>query len=178
MPYRSVISQDASIYVAGHRGLVGSAMWRRLEQAGCSRLVGFTSSELDLRDRAAVDLMFAERTPDVVVLAAARVGGILANASRPADFLEDNLRIQINVYGRRSAGWRAALVVPGLQLHLSRSSHLNQLREASLIDRRAGGHERRHMQSRRSPESSRSRRCAGQYGMNYISAMPTNLYGT
>ena len=99
MPYRSVISQDASIYVAGHRGLVGSAMWRRLEQAGCSRLVGFTSSELDLRDRAAVDLMFADRTPDVVVLAAARVGGILANASRPADFLEDNLRIQINVLG-------------------------------------------------------------------------------
>ena len=175
MPYRSVISQDALIYVAGHRGLVGSAMWRRLEQAGCSRLIGFTSSELDLRDRAAVDLMLAERTPDVVVLAAARVGGILANASRPADFLEDNLRIQINVLGAaQRAGVQRLLFLGSSCIYpkfapqpITESSLLTGELEATnaayAIAKIAGI---KQIQALRD-----------QYGMNYISAMPTNLYG-
>src|SRR5215831_12820651 len=91
------ISHDALIYVAGHQGLVGSAVSRRLQLAGYNNVTGFRSSEVDLRDRTAVDRLFSHFTPDVVILAAARVGGILANASRPADFLEDNLRIQVNV---------------------------------------------------------------------------------
>ena len=91
------IPSHALIYVAGHQGLVGSAMWRRLERAGYKNLVGTSSGELDLRDRSSVDRFFKDVAPDLVILAAARVGGIVANASRPADFLEDNLRIQVNV---------------------------------------------------------------------------------
>jgi GDP-L-fucose synthase len=93
----SELPLDAKIYVAGHRGLVGSAIWRHLQQRGHTRLVGRTSTELDLRDRPAVDAFFAEEQPDHVILAAAKVGGILANSTYPAEFISDNLRIQVNV---------------------------------------------------------------------------------
>ena len=83
--------------MAGHRGLVGGAIWRTLETAGFSNLIGRTSSELDLRERAAVFDFFAETRPQHVVLAAAKVGGILANSTYPVDFLSENLRIQTNV---------------------------------------------------------------------------------
>jgi GDP-L-fucose synthase len=95
-------SKDAPIYVAGHRGMIGSAVWRRLEQAGYTSLVGRTAAELDLRDPAATRAFFAAEWPDFVVLAAARVGGILANDRYPADFLGDNLAIEQRV-PRRSA---------------------------------------------------------------------------
>ena len=91
------IERASRVYVAGHRGLVGSAVWRHLEAEGFTDLVGRTSAELDLRDRDAVWAFFADQRPDVVVLAAAKVGGIMANSTRPADFLSDNLRIQVNV---------------------------------------------------------------------------------
>ncbi len=88
---------NSKIYIAGHRGLVGSAILRRLEAAGYRNLVVRTSSELDLRDRAATALFFTREQPDCVFLAAARVGGILANRDRPAEFIHDNLAIQTNV---------------------------------------------------------------------------------
>ncbi len=88
---------DAPIFVAGHRGLVGSAVVRDLEAAGYTSLIRRTSSEVDLRDRAAVDALFADTQPAFVVLAAARVGGILANDTYPADFISDNLQIALNV---------------------------------------------------------------------------------
>lgn len=88
---------SARIYVAGHRGLVGSAVVRRLERAGYQNLLLRTSSELDLREGARVDAFFEEERPEYVVLAAARVGGILANDRFPADFIGDNLAIQTNV---------------------------------------------------------------------------------
>ena len=113
---QNAIPQDALIYVAGHQGLVGSAVWRRLGQAGYSNLIGFSSGQADLRDRAAVDQLFADTMPDVVILAAARVGGILANASEPADFLEDNLRIQVNVMGGAQRAGAARLPVRALGL--------------------------------------------------------------
>src|SRR4051812_48105281 len=91
------IPRDAPVHVAGHRGLVGGAIWRHLEAEGFTSLIGRSSSELDLRDRDAVDTFYAELRPDYVVLAAAKVGGILANATHPAEFLSDNLRIQLNV---------------------------------------------------------------------------------
>jgi nucleoside-diphosphate-sugar epimerase len=91
------LDKNATVYVAGHRGLAGSAIWRRLEAQGYTRLVGRTSAELDLRDRDAVFEFFSAERPQSVVIAAARVGGILANDSFPADFLSDNLRIQVNV---------------------------------------------------------------------------------
>ena len=93
----SPIDRASRVYVAGHRGLVGSAVWRHLAGEGFTDLVGRTSGELDLRDRDKTFAFFAEQRPEVVVLAAARVGGILANATQPADFLSDNLRIQVNV---------------------------------------------------------------------------------
>src|SRR3954470_17060775 len=91
------LDRDATTYVAGHRGMVGSAVWRRLEAAGFSDLRGHSSSELDLRDRGTVFDFFAQTRPSYVVLAAAKVGGILANDNHPVEFLSANLRIQTNV---------------------------------------------------------------------------------
>jgi GDP-L-fucose synthase len=90
-------SSDAKIYVAGHRGMVGNAIWQHLEDAGYTNLVGRTSDELDLRDPQATREFFAAEQPDFVVLAAARVGGILANDRYPADFIGDNLAIEQSV---------------------------------------------------------------------------------
>src|SRR6266550_4254127 len=91
------MDKDARIFVAGHRGLVGSAICRRLRQAGYANLILRTRPELDLRDMAAVQNFFSSERPSHVFLAAATVGGILANSSRPAEFIYDNLAIQTNV---------------------------------------------------------------------------------
>jgi GDP-L-fucose synthase len=171
----SEIPHDALIYVAGHRGLVGSAIWRRLEQAGYSNLAGFTSGEVDLRDRIQVDQLLSKLRPDVVILAAARVGGILANASMPADFLEDNLRIQVNVMGaaQRTGVQRllflgSSCIYPKFAAQpISEQSlmtgELEETNDAYAVAKIAGI---KQVQALRR-----------QYGVNYISAMPTNLYG-
>lgn len=171
----NAIPQEARIYVAGHQGLVGSALWRRLKRAGYESLVGFSSSEVDLRDRAVVDSVFGDLTPDVVILAAARVGGILANASRPADFLQDNLRIQVNVMdAARRVGVQRLLFLGSSCIYpkfaeqpIAESSlmtgALEPTNDAYAIAKIAGVI---HVQALRR-----------QYGVNYISAMPTNLYG-
>jgi GDP-L-fucose synthase len=91
------VEKDSRIFVAGHRGLVGSAIRRGLEQRGYSRLLLRSRQELDLFDESAVDAFFARELPEYVVLAAARVGGILANDTYPVEFLTENLRIQSNV---------------------------------------------------------------------------------
>jgi GDP-L-fucose synthase len=91
------MEKNAKIYVAGHQGLVGSALMRALEATGYTNLLTRTFAELDLRDQAAVTSFFAEQRPDYVILAAARVGGIVANATYPVDFLYDNLMIATNV---------------------------------------------------------------------------------
>ena len=91
------LSRDAVVYIAGHRGLVGGALWRHFESLGFTNLVGRSSAEVDLRERdATFDLLTTVR-PDVVVDAAARVGGIMANRDFPVEFLSDNLRIQTNL---------------------------------------------------------------------------------
>ena len=89
--------KNAKIYVAGHRGMVGAAVWDALKAAGYDNLVGRTSDELDLRDPAATQAVFEAEQPDFVVVAAAKVGGILANDAYPADFLYDNLTIETSV---------------------------------------------------------------------------------
>ncbi|MDR2137348.1 MAG: NAD-dependent epimerase/dehydratase family protein, partial [Synergistaceae bacterium] len=91
------MEMDAKIYVAGHRGLVGSALVRRLEQAGYRNFVLRTSAELDLRDQAATRVFFESERPEYVFLAAAKVGGIHANSVYPADFIYDNLIVEANV---------------------------------------------------------------------------------
>ena len=88
---------QSKVYVAGHRGLVGSALVRALEAAGVGEVFGWTSSDLDLRDREATMDAINEAKPDVVIDAAARVGGIMANSTYPVDFLKDNMLIQTNV---------------------------------------------------------------------------------
>src|SRR5262249_38657431 len=93
----TTMNKDASIFVAGHRGLVGGALLRRLQTAGYSKLLVRSSAELDLRKQSAVEEFFARQRPEYVLLAAAKVGGIHANDTYPADFLRDNLEIQTNV---------------------------------------------------------------------------------
>src|SRR5258707_15881264 len=94
---RMGMPRNARIYVAGHRGLAGSAIWRELERRGFSHLIGRTHAELDLLDSAAVGGFFQREKPEYVFVAAARVGGILANERHPADFLYQNVQIQNNL---------------------------------------------------------------------------------
>ncbi|MFC0624474.1 GDP-L-fucose synthase family protein [Kribbella deserti] len=169
------LDRNARVYVAGHRGLVGSAVWRRLEAEGFTRLIGATSRELDLRDRDATMAFFAEHRPEVVIDAAAKVGGILANRDHPTEFLSDNLRIQVNVMD-------AALSVRTPRLLFLGSSCIypkyaeQPIRESSLLTG----------ELEPTNDAYAIAKIAGimqvqavrrQYGLPWISAMPTNLYG-
>src|SRR5258705_13627810 len=91
------MKRESRIYVAGHRGLVGSAIWRELQKQGFSALIGRTRQELDLLDKAAVQNFYHQESPEYVFVAAAKVGGILANDQQPAAFLYENLEIQNNL---------------------------------------------------------------------------------
>jgi GDP-L-fucose synthase len=169
------IPRDTRIYVAGHRGLVGSAMWRHLELKGFTDLVGATSAEVDLRELEAVEKFFRATGPQIVVLAAARVGGILANASWPADFLADNLRIQVNVMeAAQRAGVHRLLFLGSSCIYPKFASQpiserslmtgaLEPTNDAYAIAKIAGVMQTQALRR--------------QYGVHYISAMPTNLYG-
>lgn len=169
------LDRDAPFYVAGHRGLVGSAIWRQLETSGFSDLIGRSSSELDLKDRDAVFAFFEETKPKTVVLAAAKVGGILANSTYPVDFLSDNLRIQVNVLDaalaqnvERVLFLGSSCIYPKLAPQPIKeeyllTGHLEPTNDAYAIAKIAGILQ---IQSVRK-----------QYGLPWISAMPTNLYG-
>lgn len=169
------LDRDAAMYLAGHGGLVGSAIARRLRAAGFRNVVGKRSSELDLRDRESVLHFFAQSKPRYVVLAAAKVGGILANNSYPVDFLSDNIRMQVNVLdAARQSGVERLLflgsscIYPKLAPQPIREDYLltgplEQTNNAYAIAKIAGI---LHVQAVRR-----------QYGLPWISAMPTNLYG-
>jgi GDP-L-fucose synthase len=169
------LDRDAVFFVAGHRGLVGSAIWRALRQAGFHRLVGRSSAELDLRDRAATSTFLAETRPRYLVLAAARVGGILANSTRPVEFLSDNLRIQTNVLDAAHESGVERLLFLGSSCVYPRlapqpipesallTGALEPTNDAYAIAKIAGI---LHVQAMRR-----------EYGRSWISAMPTNLYG-
>lgn len=169
------LDRSSNFYVAGHRGLVGSAIWRNLEAEGFTNLVGRASSELDLKDRDAVFGFFAKSKPRYVVLAAAKVGGILANSTYPVDFLSDNLRIQVNVLDaarehcvERLLFLGSSCIYPKFAEQPIRedsllTGHLEQTNDAYAIAKIAGI---MHIQAIRR-----------QYGLPWISAMPTNLYG-
>jgi len=162
-------------YVAGHRGLVGSALWRCLEREGFTGLVGRTSGELDLRDRNAVVEFFRRTRPRYVALAAAKVGGILANQTFPVDFLSENMRIQTNVLDAALDTGVERLLFLGSSCIYPRDAaqpiteealltgHLEPTNDAYAIAKIAGI---MHVQAARR-----------QYGVPWISAMPTNLYG-
>jgi GDP-L-fucose synthase len=169
------LDRTAKFYVAGHRGLVGGAIWRLLEESGFSNMIGRTSAELDLKEREAVFSFFEENRPRYVVLAAAKVGGILANSTFPVDFLSENLRIQVNVmdaaqrFGTErllflgSSCIYPKLAPPPIKEEYLLTGHLEETNDAYAIAKIAGII---HVQAMRR-----------QFGLPWISAMPTNLYG-
>ena len=170
-----MLTRDARVYVAGHRGMVGSAVWRALEAQGFADLVGWSSAEVDLTDRDATMQAVVEAKPDVVVVAAAKVGGIMANSTYPVEFLTDNLRIQTNLFEAAHAADVDRLLFLGSSCIYPRlapqpipesallTGPLESTNDAYAIAKIAGiiG-----VQSYRR-----------EYGRRWISAMPTNLYG-
>lgn len=169
------LDKASKFYVAGHRGMVGSAIWRELQKLGFSNLVGRSSQELDLTDRDAVFEFFASEKPRYVVLAAAKVGGIMANNTYPADFLSVNLQIQVNVmdaaleYGvERLLFMGSSCIYPKFAPQPIKedsllTGHLEPTNDAYAIAKIAGITQ---VQSVRR-----------QHHKQWISAMPTNLYG-
>ena len=169
------MNKNSKIYVAGHRGLVGSAIWKNLKSKGYTNLIGRTHSELDLMDAVAVRRFFDEEQPEYVVLAAAHVGGIMANLKYRADFIYQNLQIQQNVIGE---SWRHGvkkLLFLGSTCIYPReapqpipenallTAPLEYTNEPYAIAKIAG-----------------LKMCESfnlQYGTNFIAVMPTNLYG-
>ena len=170
-----MMEKNAKIYVAGHRGLVGSAIWENLERKGYENLVGRTHKELDLLDGIAVKRFFDEEQPEYVILAAAHVGGIMANSKYRADFIYRNLQIQQNVIGESFRHGVKKLLFLGSTCIYPRDAE-QPMREDALLT---------------SPleytnEPYAIAKIAGlkmcesfnlQYGTNYIAVMPTNLYG-
>ena len=166
---------DVSVYVAGHRGLVGSALWRALEQAGAGKLIGWSSKELDLRDRTATYDAITEAKPDIIIDAAAKVGGIMANSTFPVEFLRDNTLIQTNVMDAAHAAGVDRLLFLGSSCIYPR--HATQpIRESSLMTGPLEPTNQAYAMAKISGifyiEAHRT-----QYGRRWISAMPTNLYG-
>lgn len=169
------MEKNDKIYVAGHRGLVGSAIWKSLQQRGYTNLVGRSHAELDLRDAVAVRQFFDGERPDYVFLAAAFVGGIMANSRYRADFIYNNLQIQQNVIGESFRHGVKKLLFLGstciyprdacqpMQENALLTSPLEYTNEPYAIAKIAG-----------------LKMCESfnlQYGTNYIAVMPTNLYG-
>ena len=170
-----MLTKDSKIYVAGHHGLVGSAIWNNLLQRGYTNLVGRTHQELDLTDQLAVRRFFDEERPDAVVLAAAFVGGIMANSLYRADFIMMNMKIQCNVISEAYAHGVEKLLFLGstciypknapqpMKEDCLLTSPLEYTNEEYAIAKIAG-----------------LKMCESynlQYGTNYIAVMPTNLYG-
>lgn len=169
------LDRSAKFYIAGHRGMVGSAIWREAQKQGFSNLVGKASQELDLTNRTAVFEFFASEQPSYVVLAAAKVGGILANDSFPVEFLSENLQIQVNVMDAALAHGVDRLLFMGSSCIYPKfatqpitedslmTGHLETTNDAYAIAKIAGI---KQVQSVRK-----------QHQKHWISVMPTNLYG-
>lgn len=170
-----MMKKDAKIYVAGHRGMVGSAICRELKRQGYTNIITRTHAQLDLCRQDAVDAFFAEEKPEYVFLAAAKVGGIQANSEAPADFMYQNMMLEMNViYSAWRTGCRkleflgSSCIYPRMAPQPMKedcllTSPLEETNEAYALAKIAG-----------------LKYCAylnKQYGTDYISVMPTNLYG-
>jgi GDP-L-fucose synthase len=166
---------NQKVYIAGHRGMVGSAIWRALEKLGYQNLIGRTSKELDLRNQAAVNAFFQEEKPDVIIDAAARVGGILANNDYPYTFLMENMQIQNNLIDaalrydvQKFIFLGSSCIYPKfapqpLKEEYLLSDSLEPTNEWYAIAKISGV---------KACEAIRK-----QYGKDFVSLMPTNLYG-
>jgi GDP-L-fucose synthase len=169
------MNKNSKIYVAGHRGLVGSAIWRNLESKGYANLVGRTHSELDLLDAAAVKAFFDSERPEFVILAAAHVGGIIANNTYRADFIYRNLQIQNNVIGESFRHNVKKLLFLGSTCIYPREAPQPMTEEALLTGTLEYTNEPYAIAKIAGLKMCESFNI--QYGVNYIAVMPTNLYG-
>ena len=170
-----MLEQSAKIFVAGHRGLVGSAIWNNLKQRGYTNLTGRTHQELDLLDPMAVKRFFDEEQPEAVVLAAAHVGGILANLHYRADFIYQNLQIQQNVIGESFRHGVRKLLFLGSTCIYPRDAQQPMKEEALLTSPLEYTNEPYAIAKIAGLKMCESFNL--QYGTNYIAVMPTNLYG-
>lgn len=169
------MDKNAKIYVAGHRGLVGSAIWNNLKSKGYNNLVGRTHKELDLLDGSAVRKFFDEEQPEYVVLAAAHVGGIMANSVYRADFIYNNLQIQQNVIGESFRHNVKKLLFLGSTCIYPRDAEQPMKEDALLTSPLEYTNEPYAIAKIAGLKMCESFNL--QYGTNYIAVMPTNLYG-
>ncbi|TSD63259.1 GDP-L-fucose synthase [Inquilinus sp. KBS0705] len=169
------MEKDAKIYIAGHRGMVGSAIKRKLEKEGFTNFVTRNSSELDLRDQQAVTAFFAQTKPDYVFLAAAKVGGIVANNTYRAEFLYDNLQIQNNVIHQSYVNGVKKLMFLGSSCIYPKLAPQPLHEDALLTGLLEPTNEPYAIAKIAGIKMCDAYRA--QYGCNFISVMPTNLYG-
>jgi GDP-L-fucose synthase len=169
------MDKDDSIFIAGHRGLVGSALLRRLQAEGFTRLLTRSRSELDLTNRRATDKFFAREKPEIVVVAAAKVGGIKVNNDQPVEFLLENLQIQNNLIRAAHENSARKLLFLGSSCIYPRDAP-QPIPESALL----GGPLEPTNQAYAIAKIAGITLCqsyAREYGANFISALPTNLYG-
>lgn len=170
-----MLDKDSKIYVAGHEGLVGSAIWNNLKKRGYNNLVGRTHKELDLTDQYQVKAFFDEEKPDAVVLAAAFVGGIMANSLYRADFMMMNMKIQCNVISEAYAHRVKKLLFLGSTCIYPKNAPQPMKEDCLLTSELEYTNEEYAL-----AKISGLKMCESynlQYGTNYIAVMPTNLYG-
>ena len=170
-----MLDKDSKIYVAGHKGLVGSAIWNNLKKRGYNNLVGRTHKELDLTDQYRVKAFFDEEKPDAVVLAAAFVGGIMANSLYRADFMMMNMKIQCNVISEAYAHRVKKLLFLGSTCIYPKNAPQPMKEDCLLTSELEYTNEEYAL-----AKISGLKMCESynlQYGTNYIAVMPTNLYG-
>ena len=170
-----MLDKSSKIYVAGHHGLVGSAIWNNLKQRGYNNLVGRSHKELDLTDQVAVKKFFDEEQPDAVVLAAAFVGGIMANSLYRADFIMMNMKIQCNVISEAYAHGVKKLLFLGSTCIYPKNAPQPMKEDALLTSPLEYTNEEYAIAKIAGLKMCESYNL--QYGTNYIAVMPTNLYG-
>jgi GDP-L-fucose synthase len=167
---------NLKIYIAGHNGMVGSAIWRTLERKGYTNLLGKSSSELDLRNQAAVRDFIAQKKPDVIIDAAARVGGILANNNYPYPFLMENLQIQNNLIDSALQAGIEKFIFLGSSCIYPKLAHQPLKEEYLLTGELEPTNEWYAIAKITGVKACQAIR--KQFGKDYVSLMPTNLYGT
>ncbi len=170
-----MLNKNDKIYIAGHRGLVGSAIWNNLEQRGYRNLVGRTHHELDLTDQVAITKFFDEEHPDAVVLAAAFVGGIMANSLYRADFIMQNMKMQCNVISNAFSHRVKKLLFLGSTCIYPKNAPQPMKEDALLTSPLEYTNEEYAIAKIAGLKMCESYNL--QYGTNYIAVMPTNLYG-
>ena len=169
------LDKNSKIYVAGHHGLVGSAIWNNLKQRGYNNLVGRTHKELDLTDQLAVKQFFDQEQPDAVVLAAAFVGGIMANSLYRADFIMQNMKMQCNVIEQAYKHHVKKLLFLGSTCIYPKNAPQPMKEDALLTSPLEYTNEEYAIAKIAGLKMCESYNL--QYGTNYIAVMPTNLYG-